>query len=72
VKKNVLKWKASLMDLVFGSNSQLCAIAEHYGMSDSQKIFVNDFVSAFAKVMNLDRFDSNKAKPTTTTTTSVG
>ncbi len=51
------KWTASRVDLVFGSNSQLRAIAEVYGCSDSEKRFVNDFVAAWGKVMNLDRFD---------------
>jgi catalase-peroxidase len=45
------------VDLVFGSNSQLRAIAEVYGCDDAQEAFVNDFVAAWAKVMNLDRFD---------------
>jgi len=52
-----LKWKGSRVDLVFGSNSQLRAIAEHYACDDSKRTFIDDFVSAFAKVMNLDRFD---------------
>jgi catalase-peroxidase len=52
-----LKWTGSRVDLVFGSNSQLRAIAEVYGCEDSQKKFVNDFVAAWSKVMNLDRFD---------------
>ena len=52
-----LKWTATRVDLVFGSNSQLRALAEVYGCSDSQKKFVDDFVSAWVKVMNLDRFD---------------
>jgi len=54
-----VKWTATRVDLVFGSNSQLRAIAEVYGSSDSEEKFVNDFVSAWAKVMNLDRFDLN-------------
>ena len=45
------------MDLVFGSNSQLRAYAEVYGCDDSQETFVRDFVAAWNKVMNLDRFD---------------
>jgi catalase-peroxidase len=57
-----LKWKGSHVDLIFGSNSQLRAIAEYYACDDSKRAFVNDFVSAFAKVMNLDRFDLIKAK----------
>jgi len=51
------KWTATRVDLVFGSNSQLRALAEVYGSSDAQKKFVDDFVAAWAKVMNLDRFD---------------
>ena len=45
------------MDLIFGSNSELRALAEVYGCADSQDRFVNDFVAAWVKVMNLDRFD---------------
>jgi catalase-peroxidase len=45
------------VDLVFGSNSQLRALAEVYASSDAEKKFVNDFVAAWNKVMNLDRFD---------------
>jgi catalase-peroxidase len=52
-----LKWAATAVDLVFGSNSQLRAIAEFYGCDDAQDKFVDDFVAAWAKVMNLDRFD---------------
>jgi catalase-peroxidase len=52
-----LKWTATSVDLVFGSNSQLRAIAEVYGSADGEKKFVNDFVNAWTKVMNLDRFD---------------
>jgi catalase-peroxidase len=52
-----VKWTGSAVDLVFGSNSQLRAIAEVYGCDDSQQKFVRDFVAAWAKVMNLDRFD---------------
>ncbi len=52
-----LKWTASIVDLVFGSNSQLRALVEVYASSDAQQTFVNDFVSAWTKVMNLDRFD---------------
>ncbi|MEX0275660.1 MAG: catalase/peroxidase HPI [Flavobacteriaceae bacterium] len=51
------KWTASRADLIFGSNSELRAIAEIYGSNDSQKKFVKDFVTAWDKVMNLDRFD---------------
>jgi len=56
-KTGDLKWTASSVDLVFGSNSQLRAIAEVYGSSDAQRKFVDDFVAAWNKVMNLDRFD---------------
>jgi catalase-peroxidase len=52
-----LKWTGTRVDLVFGSNSQLRAIAEVYGCADSREKFVNDFVAAWNKVMNLDRFD---------------
>lgn len=51
------KWTATRADLVFGSNSELRAIAEVYGSADAQGKFVNDFVAAWTKVMNLDRFD---------------
>ena len=52
-----LKWTGTRVDLVFGSNSQLRALAEVYGCEDSQKKFLGDFVAAWNKVMNLDRFD---------------
>ena len=52
-----LKWTGGAVDLVFGSNSQLRAIAEVYACDDSQQAFVRDFVAAWDKVMNLDRFD---------------
>ena len=52
-----VKWTATRVDLVFGSNSQLRAIAEVYAQDDSNKKFVTDFVAAWTKVMNLDRFD---------------
>ena len=52
-----LRWTATRTDLIFGSNSQLRAIAEVYGSSDAKTKFVQDFVSAWVKVMNLDRFD---------------
>jgi catalase-peroxidase len=56
-KTGKLKWTGTRVDLVFGSNSQLRALAEVYGSSDAQKKFVQDFVAAWNKVMNLDRFD---------------
>jgi catalase-peroxidase len=52
-----LKWTGTVVDLVFGSNSQLRALAEVYACGDGQKKFVRDFVAAWSKVMNLDRFD---------------
>jgi catalase-peroxidase len=52
-----VKWTGTAVDLVFGSNSQLRAIAEVYACDDSQEVFVSDFVAAWTKVMNLDRFD---------------
>ncbi len=52
-----IKWTGSVVDLVFGSNSQLRAVAEVYACNDSQEAFVNDFAAAWNKVMNLDRFD---------------
>ena len=53
-----IQWTASAVDLVFGSNSQLRAIAEVYACDDAEQSFVRDFVAAWAKVMNLDRFDN--------------
>ena len=52
-----IKWTGTVVDLVFGSNSQLRAIAEVYACSDSQGAFVRDFVAAWNKIMNLDRFE---------------
>ena len=52
-----VKWTASRVDLLFGSNSQLRAIAEVYASDDAKEKFVVDFVAAWTKVMNLDRFD---------------
>ena len=59
-----VKWRASSVDLVFGSNSQLRAIAEVYASADSQQKFVEDFVAVWDKVMNLDRFDLASSQPT--------
>ena len=56
-KTNKVKWKGTRADLIFGSNSQLRALAEVYGCEDSTPKFIKDFVSAWTKVMNLDRFD---------------
>jgi catalase-peroxidase len=52
-----IKWTATRVDLVFGSDARLRALAEVYGSSDAQEKFVRDFVAAWTKVMNLDRFD---------------
>ncbi len=56
-KTNKIKWKGTRADLIFGSNSQLRALAEVYACEDSAPKFVEDFISAWTKVMNLDRFD---------------
>ncbi|MEZ5949536.1 MAG: peroxidase family protein [Planctomycetaceae bacterium] len=56
-KTGDMKWTATRVDLVFGSNSQLRAIAEVYASDDARQKFVHDFVAAWTKVMNLDRFD---------------
>lgn len=56
-KTGEMKWTGTRVDLIFGSNSELRAIAEVYGCADAQEKFVKDFVAAWTKVMNLDRFD---------------
>ncbi|MGE0321784.1 MAG: catalase-peroxidase, partial [Polyangiaceae bacterium] len=56
-KTGAVKWTGTRADLVFGSNSVLRGLAEVYGSSDAEKKFVNDFVAAWTKVMDLDRFD---------------
>jgi catalase-peroxidase len=56
-KTGAVKWTGTRVDLIFGSNSELRAIAEVYGSEESDKKFVNDFVAAWTKVMNADRFD---------------
>ncbi|MDP2056803.1 MAG: peroxidase family protein, partial [Thiobacillus sp.] len=56
-KTGKVKWTGTRVDLVFGSNSQLRALAEAYACADAQEKFVHDFVAAWTKVMNLDRFD---------------
>lgn len=58
-KTGTVKWTGTRVDLVFGSNSELRALAEVYACSDAKEKFVNDFVTAWTKVMNLDRFDLN-------------
>ncbi len=55
--KGKLKWTGTVVDLVFGSNSQLRALAEVYASGDAKRAFVRDFVAAWTKMMNLDRFD---------------
>jgi catalase-peroxidase len=59
-KTGRVKWTGTRVDLIFGSNSQLRALAEVYGSADSQEKFLHDFVAAWTKVMNLDRFDLAK------------
>jgi catalase-peroxidase len=61
-KSGELKWTATLADLIFGSNSQLRALAEVYAASDGEADFVRDFIGAWTKVMELDRFDLRYAK----------
>jgi catalase-peroxidase len=56
-KTGELKWTGTRVDLIFGSHSELRALAEVYGSSDAQAKFVQDFVAAWSRVMNLDRFD---------------
>ena len=56
-KTGAVKWTGTRVDLVFGSNSVLRALAEVYGSSDGTAKFVSDFVAAWVKIMNLDRFD---------------
>ena len=60
-KTGEVRWLGSRVDLVFGSNSQLRALAEVYASKDADQKFVNDFVAAWTKVMNLDRFDLEPA-----------
>ena len=54
---NALKWTATPVDLIFGSNSELRAIAEAYASEDGKRQFIDDFIAAWSKVMRLDRFD---------------
>ena len=56
-KTNKVKWTGTRADLIFGSNSQLRALAEVYAQSDNHEKFLTDFISAWNKVMNADRFD---------------
>ena len=62
-KTGELKWTGTRVDLIFGSNSELRALAEVYGSADNQKKFIHDFVAAWDKVMSLDRFDLVLPKP---------
>ncbi|HMA63605.1 MAG TPA: hypothetical protein VKO63_00360, partial [Chitinispirillaceae bacterium] len=59
-KSGTLRWTATRVDLIFGSNAQLRALAEVYACDDNGTKFVNDFVAAWAKVMNADRFDLHR------------
>ena len=59
-KTDQLKWKASRVDLIFGHDSELRAVAEFYACDENRQKFVSDFVAAWTKVMNLDRFDIMK------------
>jgi catalase-peroxidase len=59
-KTGAVKWTATRADLIFGSNSELRALAEVYATNDAKQKFVQDFVAAWTKVMNLDRFDVKK------------
>jgi catalase-peroxidase len=56
-KTGKVKWTASRADLIFGSNSELRAISEVYASNDAKDKFIQDFIKAWTKVMNLDRFD---------------
>ena len=56
-KTGEVRWTGTRVDLIFGSNSQLRALAEVYASDDAEEAFVRDFVAAWSKVMNLDRFD---------------
>jgi catalase-peroxidase len=59
-KTKAVKWTGTRVDLIFGSHSQLRALAEVYGSDDAKEKFVKDFVAAWTKVMNADRFDLEK------------
>ena len=63
-KTGQVKWTATRADLIFGSHSQLRALAEVYGANDAKEKFVKDFVAAWAKVMELDRFDLRQPSST--------
>jgi catalase-peroxidase len=55
------KWTATAVDLIFGSNSELRAVAEHYATDDAQAAFLADFIAAWTKVMTLDRFELERS-----------
>jgi catalase-peroxidase len=59
-KTGKIVWKATRADLVFGSNSELRALAEVYASADAKEKFIKDFIAAWTKVMNADRFDLSK------------
>jgi catalase-peroxidase len=61
----LLEWSGTRVDLVIGANSELRALAEVYGSADAHATFVEDFVAAWTKVMNLDRYDVAKSSATT-------
>ena len=61
-RTGAVKWTGTAVDLVFGSSSQLRAIAEVYACADGQQTFVRDFAAVWGKVMNLDRFDLSRAR----------
>ena len=71
-KTKAAKWTATSVDLIFGSHSQLRAFAEVYGCSDSKEKFVKDFVAAWTKVMNADRFDLAAKRSHRTKTQTAG
>ena len=62
-KTDEIKWTGTRVDLIFGSNSELRALAEVYACDDSKEKFVKDFAAAWAKVMNLDRYDIGQGAP---------
>ncbi|HXW17984.1 MAG TPA: hypothetical protein VEJ39_06760 [Candidatus Acidoferrales bacterium] len=66
-KTNQVKWTGTRVDLIFGSHSELRALAEVYGCADCEEKFVKDFLTAWTKVMNLDRFDLPEARRKRTT-----
>jgi catalase-peroxidase len=61
-QSGALRWTATLADLIFGSNAQLRALSEVYAAADGEAHFVHDFIAAWVKVMNLDRFDAARRR----------